>query len=181
MVNQQAKYLAGIYASTSHVVCKQLCSDLPSLQDQHLGAWCFIGNFNTILSYHEKRGGNVSSQNSCKDFHAWVEAYSLTHLHSLVPFFTWSNGRRGQQDIDIRLDGSICNEAFISYWDQISCNVLPRSSSDHHLLLLTLNHTTMRLTSSFKFMSMWLEQPQCSKVISDAWRTPAVGYPMYIL
>lgn len=90
---------------------------------------------------------------------AWFETCCLTHLPSSGPFFTWSNGRQGHIAVDIRLDRAICNENFISFWDQISCTSLPWYCSDHHLLLLMLSHISSTQLFSFKFLSMWLVHP----------------------
>lgn len=65
LVNRHVIYLAAIYASTSHIIRRQLWLDLTSLQSQYIGAWCFTGDFNCILGAQEKRMCIIPSQFSC--------------------------------------------------------------------------------------------------------------------
>lgn len=92
--NQQI-FVSAIYASTSYLDRKALWSDLNSLQQNHVGPWCFIGDFNTILGGHEKRGGSSPLQASCIDFRDWSDSNNLTHTTTRGAEFTWANNRRG--------------------------------------------------------------------------------------
>lgn len=88
-------YISAVYACTTHTQRRQLWLELANLQQSHVGPWCFIGDFNSVLGAHEKKGGGLPLRASCEEFRSWSESGHLTHLLTRGVDFTWSNGRRG--------------------------------------------------------------------------------------
>lgn len=151
------------------------------MQQNHPAPWCFLGDFNAILGSHEKRGGNLPSHVSCEEFNAWSDSCNLTHLLTRGAEYTWSNKRRGRALVEMRLDRSICNDPWLSFWDFVSCCTLPKSHSDHHPILLTLKKGIRSFPSSFKFHKMWTEHHDCKRLVLDVWNRSYTGCPMSIL
>lgn len=81
----------------------------------------------------------------------------------------------------MRLDRSICNDECLAYWNSISCCTLTRSHSDHFPLLMTLQKGILKSPSSFKFLSVWSEHPDCRRLVREVWQKEIKGCPMYIL
>jgi hypothetical protein len=135
---QSTVYIAGIYASNYYLKRRQLWADLTHLQGCFQGPWLFIGDFNAILGAHEKRGKRPPPNLSCEDFLNWSNANILHHLPTGGSFFTWTNGRFGNENVALRLDRAVCNEDWINYWRNSSCSALVRHQSDHNPLLLSL-------------------------------------------
>lgn len=86
-------YIAGVYASTSYLLRRQLREDLTTLQNLYTAPWTFLGNFNAVLGAHEKRGRRLPPSISCTDFLTWSNAYLLRNLNTNGVQFTWNNGR----------------------------------------------------------------------------------------
>lgn len=61
MQDNQEVFVAAIYACTTYTQRRNLWMELASLQQNHIGPWCFIGDFNVVLGAHEKRGGSLPS------------------------------------------------------------------------------------------------------------------------
>jgi hypothetical protein len=104
-------YIAGIYASTSYILRRNLWADLTRLQNSFMGPWIFLGDFNAVLGAHEKRGRRLPPSLSCNDFMSWTNANLLLHLNTNGVQYTWNNGRMDSDSVFLRLDRAICNEA----------------------------------------------------------------------
>lgn len=177
----KVSFISAVYASTNYQTHRMLWNELADLQDINLGPWCFMGDFNAILGAHEVRGSNLPSKLSCDDFQAWTDTCSLIHLPTRGAEFTWNNGRRLGAHTEKRLDRAICNVDWLSSWSSTSCCTLTKSHSDHYPLLLVTKKEVKSFPSAFKFMSMWPDHQDCSRLVADIWCIPCYGYPMSIL
>lgn len=64
----QLVYIFAVYASTTYFQRRLLWTELSALQQNDVGPWCYIGDFNAVLGAHERRGGPIPSHASCADF-----------------------------------------------------------------------------------------------------------------
>lgn len=179
--NLQQIFISNVYASTNYVCRRQLWHELFSIQAANLGPWCHIGDFNAVLGAHEVRGSHLPLRVSYEEFKAWTDASSLTHLATRRAEFTWNNGRRCMARIERRLDRAICNDSWLSFWDSSTCCALPKSQSDHHPLLMIMKKGPSTGPCPFKFLAMWADHPDCSRLVSAVWKRPCVGCPLSIL
>ena len=166
---QSTVYIAAIYASNSYLTRRQLWADLTHLQGCFQGPWLFIGDFNAVLGAHEKRGRRPPPTLSCEDFLNWSNANILNHLPSSGSFFTWTNSRFGNDNVALRLDRAVCNEAWINFWRYSSCTALVRHQSDHNPLLLSLIFSTVKHATPFKFFKVWTSHDDCHQLVLDNW------------
>jgi len=102
---------------------------LARLQGCFPGPWLFVANFNAILGAHEKRGRRPPLSISCNDFLAWTNANLLNHLPTNGVLYTWSNGRLGLANAALRLDISICYDAWVDFWHTTTCSTLIKHRS----------------------------------------------------
>lgn len=174
-------YVATIYACTTYILRRALWFDLANLQQSYSGPWLFIGDFNAVLGAHEKRGGNLPLDISCEEFKAWSDSCFLTHIETKGAQFTWNNGRGSIHETDLRLDRSICNEDWIDFWDSFSCCTLTRSQSNHHPIMVILNKGTTVVHSIFKFFKMWVQHPDCNRIVREVRKRHIEGCPMFVL
>ncbi|KAF1869303.1 hypothetical protein Lal_00018395 [Lupinus albus] len=139
------------------------------------------GDFNVVLGAHECRSSILPQRLPYNEFKLFTDARSLVHLVTGGADFTWTNKRRGVDEIEKRLDRCIANEDWMTAWNQLSCYTLPRIASDHHPLLLCFDMGVTPRSSSFKFQKMWLTHTDCHRLVSDVWRVEVVGCPMFVL
>lgn len=179
MIQNTPCLFSAIYASTAVFSRRQLWRDLQLLNFQ--GPWCCIGDFNAVLGAHEKVGGHPPPSLSCADFLSFTNDANLLHLPTSGTFFTWTNGRRGRNRIQLRLDRALCNSVALDFWDALNVVALPRFKSDHSPLLLTCQLGTKSFASPFKFMKVWCEDNRCKGVVQQAWSQQIYGCPMFVL
>jgi len=133
--NVRKIYIAGIHASTNYLHRRQLWVELLGLQKIYVAPWIFVGDFNAILGAQEKRGRRLSPSISCNDFLGWTNANLLLHLDTVGALYTWNNDRLNSDTIALRLDRSICNEAWTDFWGATTCTSQVRVHSNHNPLL----------------------------------------------
>jgi exonuclease III len=179
--NGKTMGISAIYASTNHMKRRELWQKLSWIQSTVLLPWVFIGDFNTILGVHEHSGSHVPAHSPMDEFLHWSDSNNLVHLPTRGMCYTWSNGRRGNNHTEKRLDRSICTLDFIDTFSSISCSTLTKTRSDHFPLLLEFHSSSARHASSFRFMSMWLLHPTCKEEITNIWNSSIAGCPMFVL
>ncbi|KAK4386106.1 hypothetical protein Sango_2481200 [Sesamum angolense] len=92
-------------------------------------------------------------------------------FNSVVSFseskYTWTDHRIGQ-----RLHQELFSSAWVDEVLQTYVKHLPRSSSDHCPLLITLKLSSMTTPSSFRFQNMWARYPDFLTIVKDNWFFP---------
>lgn len=71
--------------------------------------WILIGDFNDVLSFNEKLGGNSVNQTRVREFKRMLDDCHLLNLAFEGPGFTWCNKCDNGPFILELLDGAICN------------------------------------------------------------------------
>ena len=66
-----------------------------------------FGDFNAIISNEERKGGIRPHKLSCEEFHSWCNNSGMMDIPTRGQLFTWTNGRKGRQLIDMRLDKGV--------------------------------------------------------------------------
>ena len=176
--HQSTCYIAAVYASIYYLKRRELWADLSHLQGCFDGPWLFIGDFNTVLGAHEKRGRRPPPPLSCLDFLNWSNANLLNHLPTLGAFYTWTNGRFGSENVALRLDRAICNEEWINFGRTTSCSALVKHQSVHHPLLLSSDFSVVNRTSTFKFFKTWTSHEDCRRLVMETWAKKFRGHGM---
>jgi hypothetical protein len=115
------------------------------------------------------------------DFQNWSDNNNLVHLHTRGAKFTWSNGRRGRNNTQKRLDRVIVNQDLINSCQSFNVCTLTKLRSDHFPLLFDFQIQNNQFSSSFKFLKMWISHPDCINIIKQCWNNNVSGCPMFIL
>lgn len=68
------------------------------------GKWVCLGDFNDILDNHDKVGGNLKSHTQLDIGRQCVNSCGLTYFGYVGYPYTWTNGRRGDESLQCRLD-----------------------------------------------------------------------------
>jgi len=131
--------------------------------------WSSIGNFNTILGSHEHKGIHEPARLPITEFQQWSDLNNLVHLHTRGVSFTWSNGRKGRNITQKRLDRVLVNQDWINVCQSSSVSTLTKLRSDHYTLLFEFQTQSSQFTSSFKFMKMCISHPNCINVVKQCW------------
>ena len=95
--------------------------------------------------------------------------------------FTWPNGRRGNQRIDMRLDRAVCSVSCLDDWKTIACSTLSSCDSDHHLIFLKMGDLVKRRNYFSNFLAMGNETKDCQNIVQQIRSTSVAGCPMLAL
>lgn len=92
--------------------------------------------------------------------------------------FTWTNNRRKMKRIRERLDKVFYNDEWSATFPLINVRHLPRTGSDHNMLLMTCSIEDVPPIKYFKFLSFWTEQKDFQKIVKDSWDEEVIVNPM---
>lgn len=101
-------------------------------------AWLLFGDLNDIVTSHEKNGGNTKSYSQLFLGRQTLSDTNLVDLGYEGYPFTWSNGRKGEDNIQAKLDRALGNSSFLNRFSHIKVTHLPRFRSDHAVILIHL-------------------------------------------
>lgn len=145
---------------------------LQSLADQDL-PWLCLGDFNEILYLHEKQGGHLREHDKMEAFRSVLGECGLEDLGFKGFPFTWTNGQKGNDNIQERLDRCLANGKWQELFPHFAVEHLVRLQSDHSPLLTIWNKkarlNSRRKRKPFRFEAMWLHNDTCPNVIQSTW------------
>ncbi|KAK6142672.1 hypothetical protein DH2020_023020 [Rehmannia glutinosa] len=163
--DQSEKYL-------TYDLMKRVCpqSNTPTL---------YVGDFNEILWFHEKQGGNFKSMGQMEKFRSAIEACNLNDLGYTGYTFTWTNGRSGDNNVQERLDRFLASDLWREKYQYHQVHHLPRMQSDHAPIILTFDRVNKVFAQNsrkrkrlFRFEKVWLEHPGCEEIVNKVRRIP---------
>uniref|UniRef100_A0A803NML1 Reverse transcriptase domain-containing protein n=1 Tax=Cannabis sativa TaxID=3483 RepID=A0A803NML1_CANSA len=165
---------------TSWTLLKRLKDVAPLLP------WMVIGDFNEILSNHDKFGGGLRNE---QQMDAFRDTLSFCSLHQ-QPFhgdkFTWIKGRHNPNALKERLDWCFLNDLWETIFKPITTAHLDYYSSDHRAIAVTIDYITsnqQQLTrkTRFRFEKIWLKEPDAAAIIRAHWSdTDAGGMDIFL-
>ena len=86
--------------------------------------------------------------------------------------YTWSRHFENGDSVWARLDCALANEEWMRKFANAKVVHISSIESDHCMLCLQWGRDTslrMRQGKLFRFEAMWLRDPSCPKVVSEAW------------
>lgn len=76
----------------------------------HSESWLLLGDFNSVVSQTEKKGGRPVASSSSGGLRQFITNNGLIDLGFNGNPFTWNNGRGGCANIRERLDRGLVND-----------------------------------------------------------------------
>ncbi|XP_057808693.1 uncharacterized protein LOC131023165 [Salvia miltiorrhiza] len=162
--------LAFTHASCNYIERRQLWLDIKPFI---AGSFLMIGDFNSILGAHGRRGRRVPASTPCSEFHTFIENHDLIQPESSGPFFTWTDRRRFPSPIESILDRVLFSQNFSDIWFFSSILVLPRLGSDHSSIMLRCQDTASApVCRRFRFLNMWCSHEDFLDQVRASWNIP---------
>jgi hypothetical protein len=140
-------------------------------------AWLCVGDFNEITHQGEKTGEARRREGLMTDFRSALEECNLGDLGFIGPRFTWTNKRTDGGLTLVCLDRAVANEGWCELHRRAEVVVLAARASDHNPLLVMFEKTEQWSRGgkrNFKFEDRWWLDPECDKIIKDAWEGTGV-------
>lgn len=127
-----------------------------------------MGDFNEVLSYGEKYGGNLICQRSIRAIQYCMNECQMMDLGFLGLKFTWTNKREFGGLIQCRLDTCWANPIWKSFFLEANVTHLARVNSDHCPLLLNLSPNIVNASNiPFRFQPMWLNHNDFLAIVKE--------------
>lgn len=133
--------------------------------------WLVTGDFNEVAFPNEKFGGNPPNIFKMQKYKETMDACGLHDLGFIGSKYTWFNKRKSYPILE-RLDrGWACDKWTLSFPDA-TVNNLPRLSSDHNPVLISLKKSIpLNRNKFFKFELMWMQNRTFDPWLRQKWAT----------
>jgi hypothetical protein len=163
--------VTNVYAPSDHRNSPLFLSSLSDLAPSFTGPWLLAGDFNLVRSQQDKNT-TVSNPALISAFNDKINEIGLLELPLVGCRFTWTSKR--DEPTLARLDRAFHNAAFGNLFPSSSLCALPRPTSDHTPLLVTLS-TEIPKSNIFRFENAWLLNNSFLPSILPVW-TAAPGH-----
>ncbi len=157
--------ITNVYGPTCTSLKEAFFTELRDLGARVEGVWAFLGDFNSLLSVHDKNDPpyHVADMVSFRNV---INNLELVDLPIANQAFTWTNGRSAPT-LE-RLDRAFISHDWSIHFPRSTLQALPRPSSDHSPILLTA-FTFILAPHLFRMESFWLRHSTFADVISTSW------------
>ncbi|CAN1744115.1 LINE-1 retrotransposable element ORF2 protein, partial [Linum perenne] len=156
-----------VYASPQLSRRRLLWQDLARLGRSTSLAWMALGDFNAIVDSSEKFGGAGFNRIQAQEFRDCISECGFLDMGFSGPKFTWF-----RKNLRERLDRSLCNAAWMSFFPDATNYHLERLKSDHRPLLVRLI-PSVRYNKSprpFRFNAAWLGHDEFPSFLDLSWK-----------
>ena len=126
-----------VYAKCDHIQSRALWSylvDLPFVSKP----WMVVGDFNTIVSSEERKGGSIPSLSTMNDFVSVINSLALQDYGYVGSTFTWCNKHQGRTRMWQRLDRALVSVEWGEKFSITSVEHAGMGQSDHCPLIRPL-------------------------------------------
>lgn len=127
------------------------------------------GDFNDLLQIRDKSGGLQVKTRNTSNLRYFTNYWGLLDLGFNGPAYTWSNNQPSRFHIRERLDRAFSNAECTLLFPNAAVHHLPRFSSDHSPILLTLCPKSVRRRRRFMFKNHWCYHSDFPDIISTKW------------
>ena len=170
-----------IYGHNYHILCRSLWNSLCHLSLQlHNSPWVAMGDFNIIRKEEDRLGGDQSWPSYIEEFNACCQSSLLDDLRSSGRHLTWSRGS-GRNFISRKLDRALVNPAWLSTFTEAEATTLAPGESDHSPILVNIGMQSHVRKPPFRFFNFWADSSDFENLVSQAWSSPVLGNPQYIV
>ncbi|KAL9667444.1 hypothetical protein QQ045_001803 [Rhodiola kirilowii] len=157
-----------VYASISKTRWEILWGELLSDSQSITGPWIIAGDFNTISSWAEKKGGARRDTCAMSEFNNFQMQAGLSDAGYSESKYTWSNNRTEEGQIWMRLDRVLVNGPALARLPSLKVQHLTCLASDHTPLLISLGEAVKR-PASFKYLRAWHEHADFLSIVETEW------------
>ncbi|XP_070034440.1 uncharacterized protein [Nicotiana tomentosiformis] len=174
-------WITVVYAKTKARRKKNLWRQLTRISNQIDIPWSIGGDFNIIMDASEKKGGNLHRLSKSIDFIKCMDECGMSDVGYSRSDYTWTNGRKKWKRILQRLDRVFYNDAWSSSFPIAIVRHLPKTGSDHNVLLYNCAEATTPPIKYFRCLDFWVDQPDSLRVVEEFWEEKPYRNAMYIL
>ncbi|KAF7804493.1 putative LRR receptor-like serine/threonine-protein kinase [Senna tora] len=136
--------------------------------------WLIMGDFNQLIHASEK----LSKNTHLSGVENFVNIINSCNMIDLLPsgnWFTWCNGRNGDEAVWERLDRVLVNPEWLNTYADSNVKALPIYASDHAPLIYSSYFDLPHRYRPRRFEAMWMMHSEYITVVDKAWNTHVNG------
>lgn len=103
------------------------------------------------------------------EFASFVRCNNLMDIDLKRFRYTWTNGRRGEANIQAQLDRVIVSQDCVAWFGEASLLGYPKNGSSHNPLLLETLEQRRKFNVPFYFENMWLTHNALEGLVREWW------------
>ncbi|XP_043716295.1 uncharacterized protein LOC122664514 [Telopea speciosissima] len=168
-------FLTCVYGDPVKAARQQVWDTITEFGHIKADNWIYLWDFNSYLAWHEKKGGNRKNFKDISQFQTMLDRCQLLDIGAHGPTYTWNNHRAGRDNIIIRLDRVLANQAWRNAYLEAIVTVQGSTGSDHLPLCLDSEGGRSSGMRPFRFDSMWFTHLDCQNAATKAWTIPMVS------
>lgn len=167
--NNKIWIMSAIYASPTPNERRLLWNFLDKISNIVQHPWAIAGDFNEVTAHDEKKGGKATFTST--GFDDWIHNNGFIDLGFQGQPFTWVKNGKDPFSLRQRLDRALSNQSWRLEFPEAVISHIPRTSSDHCPILLTLQseHIPEPHLKPFRFQSMWMQDHRFKEFVYSNW------------
>ncbi|KAL9689163.1 hypothetical protein QQ045_033596 [Rhodiola kirilowii] len=132
--------------------------------------WVVLGDFNEIMFSWEMKSKNTRPHWQMRNLRDCLEECGLVDLGFQGEVFTYSNRRKGEEEVKAWLDRAVANNGWRRLFPYALIKHVFANSSDHvPILLCVKRNKVMRHHRMNRFEPMWLRHEKFKEVVREFW------------
>ena len=164
--------ITNAYGPSDHTLSNAFLQHLQELPMVIQGPWIVLGDFNLVRCAADKNNRQFNAPLATA-FNDTIDQLNLSEVDLGDRLYTWSN--RQANPILAKLDRVFSNNELNLAFPLATLSSLPRPTSDHTPLLLTLS-SSLPKAGFFRFECFWLQYPSFLPSVLPAWgQAPVQG------
>lgn len=172
-------YITCVYGSKDAHFKRELWHFINTIANTIYGPWIIMGDFNYILTFKEKLGGNPTPTARMADFRDCVTNAGLIELSHYGQNYTLPN-LQSNNLIRSKIDRMLHNHLWLQAFPTSYYRIAPPLSSDHNPLILFLDNSCLP-KHKFIFKNHWTLNTAFTRLVSYAWNFYLKGDAMFVL
>lgn len=144
----------------------ELLSRLGELNDL---PWCITGDFNDIMSSHEKAGRVPQPVSRMIGFSNAVNGCGLQDLGMSGYPFMWDRSRGSSYWVAERLDRVFANADWVAMFSSAWVENVITSHSGHSMLITHCTTVVINKNFCFRFENAWQRDIGCRHIVAEIW------------
>lgn len=170
-----------IYASNDLQERKVLWLNLMDISQRTQGSWLLLGDFNNVLTWEDRMGGNPVTVTETADFQECVEECDLWDMRWKGQRYTWQNNQLDQERIYTKIDRVLVNHTWRLNFPMVEALFLPAGGSDHSPMVIQMQTDRLQHGRMFRYFNMWSSSPNFRPLVQEVWDQEVQGNVMFQL
>ncbi|XP_059315374.1 uncharacterized protein LOC132065978 [Lycium ferocissimum] len=141
--------------------------------------WILLGDFNTILSVHDRVNGLPVQQGEITDFQDCIQDAGLGQLNRKGCQFSWSNKRDAEVRIYSLIDWAFGNDLWFMAYSSLEAHYYNPHCSDHSPILIRTKVDRYQLPKPYRMLNVLLVYEPLRRADFDNWGKKITGHAMF--